>query len=546
MSTSQTVRPVGWLTDKVRDLDVPDDETVFGLVFGGIADDERDNPAITDVATGQTLTLGEFRDRVEALAGALAARGVGVGDVVGLQAPNGIAYALAFHGIMRAGATITPIGALATAKDVEFQLRDSSTGSLLYIEKLGPAGAEGAERAGVSMTVALDDPTEGLEALLTEGRPAPVIDIDPLTHLAALPYSSGTTGRPKGVRLSHHNLTSNIRQTVAMLSLNGLRPGWTVMGPLPFFHIYGMNSMLNTIVAARCHLLTMPKFDLHLFLEAHQKYGVQYTYVAPPIMVGLAKHPAVDEFDLSSLEFMLSGAAPLDEELADAVAKRIDCDVIQDYGMTETSPLATAHVRGRGDIGSIGTPAPNTEAKLVDLLDPDLAEIPVPEPGDQQAEGVPEGHPRDGELWIRGPQVMLGYHDNEEATAGALTPDGWLRTGDIARYNANGRLLIVDRAKELIKYKGYQVAPAELEAMLLTHHSVADSAVVPWRRPEDGEEVPRAFIVVKEGHELGEEELKDWVAERVAPYKKIRRIDFIGKIPKSVSGKILRRELRDR
>lgn len=256
----------------------------------------------------------------------------------------------------------------------------------------------------------------------------------------------------------------------------------------------------------------------------------------------LAKHPLVDQYGISSLTTVLSGAAALDEKLADAVQKRLGVAVLQGFGMTEASPVTHVSTRGETPLASIGLPVANTECKVVDLTDADFAEI-LP-PGN-------EGERSDaGEMWIRGPQVMLGYLNNEEATEVTLMRDDWLRTGDIVQYDHEGNVYVVDRSKELIKYKGYQVAPAELEALLMSHEAIADAAVVGYRRESDGEEVPRAFVVPQVGLdgnvlEIGKEELMVWVAQRVAPYKKIRMVEFTDVIPKSGTGKILRKDLRD-
>jgi acyl-CoA synthetase (AMP-forming)/AMP-acid ligase II len=275
-------------------------------------------------------------------------------------------------------------------------------------------------------------------------------------------------------------------------------------------------------------IVTMPRFDLPEFLRVVQQYRITRAWVVPPIVLALAKQPLVDEFDLSSLEFMLSGAAPLSAELEVACGKRLGCRMLQGYGLTETSP--TTHsvpddLAGQMP-GSIGPPLPNTECRIVDVA---------------SGEDVPAGER--GELLIRGPQVMNGYLNNPQATALAIDPDGWLRTGDIATVDEHAAVRIVDRVKELIKYKGSQIAPAELEALLLTHPAIADAAVIGIPDEEAGE-VPKAFVVPNAP--LTPEEVSAFVAERVAPYKKVRAVEILEEIPKSPSGKILRRVLIDR
>jgi acyl-CoA synthetase (AMP-forming)/AMP-acid ligase II len=524
-----------------RDITIPD-ETVYRTIFGSLSDGELDRPAITDSATGQHVTYGELRDMVDAMAGALAARGIGKGSVVGLHAPNSLAFAVAFHGIMRAGAAATTLGSLLIPQDIAKQLRQAGASHLLTMQALGDAGARGAADAGDVAVITLDDPEHGLASLLAEGHPAPDVDLDPATDLAVIPFSSGTTGTAKGVKLSHRNLVSNIHQIAETLAVSEIGSDGTMLAVLPFFHIYGMNSLLNASLHHRMHLVTMPAFDLEGFLANIEKYHVELTYIAPPIAVALAKHPLVARYDLSSLRHMVSGAAALDGDLADAVNRRIGSTVGQGFGMTETSPVTHCSIVGVTPPASIGHPVSNTEAKIVDVSDDALPEILPPTSDD------PDARSATGELWIRGPQVMVGYLDNDDATARTITPEGWLRTGDLVDMDREGNVYVVDRMKELIKYKGYQVAPAELEALLLTHPDIADAGVVGVTRPGDGEEVPRAFVVpqTRDGSRVAVdgEALMAWVAERVTPYKKIRYVEIVDEVPKSNTGKIMRKELK--
>ena len=288
-----------------------------------------------------------------------------------------------------------------------------------------------------------------------------------------------------------------------------------LIGVLPFFHIYGMQVIMNQGLRAGATIVTMPRFDLEQFLSLISEHGVTRAYVVPPIVLALAKHPAIDDADLSSIETIMSGAAPLGAELSEKVAERIGCTVIQGYGMTETSPV-THVIRPDGEnrAGSIGPPLADTECRLVD-----------PESGEDVAAG------ERGELWIRGPQVMAGYHENDEATASTIDGDGWLHTGDIAVVDDAGFFEIVDRLKELIKYKGFQVAPAELEALVINHPTVADVAVIGVADEECGE-LPKAYIVPA-GDDFDADELCGWVAEQVSPQKKIRLVETIDEIPKS-------------
>jgi acyl-CoA synthetase (AMP-forming)/AMP-acid ligase II len=510
------------------------DVSVFDFLFADLSDEDAGRTAIVDGTTGARTTFGELRAGIEALAGALAARGVGPGDVVALHSPNVPAFATVFHGILRAGATATTVNALYTAEEIETQLRDSGAGFLFTVGALSEPALAAADAVGLAAerVVVLDghDAHAGLADLVGEAHAAPLVEIDPATHVAVMPYSSGTTGYPKGVRLSHRNLVANVVQTYPLLDVE---PTDVVLAVLPFFHIYGMTVLLDIALKKRAALVTMPRFDLSRFLGLIQEHLCTYLFIAPPIAVALAKHPLVAEYDLGSVRAILSGAAPIDAGLMGAVAERVGARVRQGYGMSEASPVTHAGPPDRDDLslGSIGVPVANTEVRLVDLETG--ADIGVP------AEGVSAP----GEVWVRGPQVMLGYLGREEATRETVDAEGWLHTGDIGTVGAEGEFYIVDRLKELIKYKGYQVAPAELEALLLTHPDITDAAVV-GAPDDDGQEIPKAFVVRREGAEIDAATIEAFVAEHVAPHKKIRAVEFIDVVPKSASGKILRKDLR--
>ena len=359
-----------------------------------------------------------------------------------------------------------------------------------------------------------------LAELIGEGASPPEIVVDPGSDLAAIPYSSGTTGLPKGVMLTHRNLVANVLQSEEVIRMES---DDVVIGVLPFFHIYGQTVIMNMGLHNGAPIVTMPRFDLDQFLGLIEEHRVTIANVVPPIALALAKHPAVDGADLSSLRLIMSGAAPLGAELSDAVSTRLDVATVQGYGMTETSPVT--HVcpiePDRIKAGTIGLPVPGTETRVVD---PETRE---------------DG--RRGELLIRGPQVMAGYLNNESATRHTIDADGWLHTGDVAEVDDDGYFAIVDRLKELIKYKGFQVPPAELEAILITHPAVADCAVIGVPDEEAGE-LPKAFVVCS--GEVEDDEILEFVAAKVSPQKKIRLLERIEAIPKSASGKILRRELK--
>lgn len=516
------------------DVDIPN-IPVYDYLFGGLGDEDLDRVAIIDGMSGAETTYRQLIGQIDLFAGALAARGIGVGSVVGVLSPNLPVFATVFHGILRAGATATTINALYTADEIANQLEDASARWLVTVSPMLPQASAAAERLGIpaEQLIVLDG-AEGhpsLAALLGEGHGAPEVFFDPATHVAVLPYSSGTTGRPKGVMLTHRNLVANVAQVRPSLLIT---PEDRLLAVLPFFHIYGMTVLLNFALRARAALVTMPRFDLVEFLRIVSEHRTTWVFVAPPIAVALAKHPLVDQYDLSHVKVIFSGAAPLDGALASAVSKRIGALVIQGYGMTETSPATHLIPNERTDIdpASVGLLVTGTEARL---LAEDGTDVEIP------AEGASEP----GELLIRGPQVMKGYLNRPEATADMLDADGWLHTGDVATATADGVFRIVDRLKELIKYKGYQVAPAVLEAVLLEHPAIADAAVI-GALDEDGQEVPKAFVVLQPGAELDVAGVMVHVAAHVAPHEKVRMVEFIEQVPKSSSGKILRKDLRAR
>jgi acyl-CoA synthetase (AMP-forming)/AMP-acid ligase II len=484
-----------------------------------------DKPAFIEGPTGRVMTYGEWAAAVKRGAHGLAARGFKKGEVFAIYSPNCPQYAVAFHAVALAGGVTTTINPTYTVEELDNQLRDCRARFLLTVPAFLEKAKEAARRAGVEEIFVFGE-AEGatpFATLLEKDGPPPDVAIDPREDLVVLPYSSGTTGLPKGVMLTHYNLVANMHQSIGGMSWLDERD--VVIGVLPFFHIYGLVVIMNQGLLLGVTTVTMPRFELEPFLETLQKYGVTIAFVVPPIALALAKHPAVDKYDLSKLRLILSGAAPLGADLTLACRERLKVMVTQGYGMTETSPVTHTSTPepDRNKPGTVGPPVPNTECKVVDLVT-----------GDDVGPGEL------GEVCMRGPQIMKGYLNRPEATAAMIDPDGWLHSGDIGYAEADGTLHVVDRVKELIKYKGLQVAPAEIEAVLLTHPAVADAAVVPSPDEECGE-VPKAFLVLK--GEATAEDIQKWVAERVAPHKRLRRVEIIGQIPKSLSGKILRRVL---
>jgi acyl-CoA synthetase (AMP-forming)/AMP-acid ligase II len=485
-----------------------------------------DKVAIVEVGSGRSYTYRQIADGVRDLASGLHARGFRKGDVLAIMSPNVPEYPIAFHGVATAGGVNTTLNPTYTADEIAFQLNDSHARLLLTIPGLVPKAQEAAAKSKVEEIIVFGEAEGAVPfASLLVDSPAPDVQINPAEDLVALPYSSGTTGVSKGVMLTHRNLVANLIQTTAGLEVS---EDEVILAFLPFFHIYGMTVIMNLGLYTGAKLVSMQRFELEPCLQAVQDYRVTRFFLVPPIVVLLAKHPAVDKYDLSSVKRAFSGAAPLDAELASVASKRVGFRLSQGYGLTETSPVSHIVPDSVVEVvpGSVGSSVANTECKIVDAAT------------EQEL-----GRNQDGEIWIRGPQVMKGYLNNPDATRYSIDSDGFFHTGDIGHIDEHDQYFIVDRLKELIKYKGFQVAPAELEALLLSHPKIADVAVI-GVRDDEGEEVPKAFVVLKEP--LSAEEIMEFVASRVAPHKKIRRVEVVEQIPKSPTGKILRRVLRDR
>ncbi|MFD0372742.1 4-coumarate--CoA ligase family protein [Streptomyces sp. NPDC127114] len=525
----------------------------------GRAAEFGEQPALIDGTGGDgalTLTYGQVDAFHRRVAAGLAEAGVRKGDVLALHSPNTVLFPVAFYAATRAGASVTTVHPLATPEEFARQLRDCAARWIVTVSPLLSTARAAAELAGGVEEIFVCDqapeapeaprpteaakpaeapeshaaPVRSLQTFLASTAPEPAPAIDPDTDVAALPYSSGTTGTPKGVMLTHTSVATNLAQLEPLMPMG---PGDRILAVLPFFHVYGLTALMNAPLRRGATVVVLPRFELDGFLAAIEKHRINALYVAPPIVLALAKHPAVADYDLSSLRYIVCSAAPLDAALAEACSARLGLPpVLQAYGMTELSP-ATHLVPLETENpppGTVGRLLPATEMRLVSLDDP--------------AKDVPPGE--EGEIAIRGPQVMKGYLGRPEATAAMIDEDGWLHTGDVGRVDEDGWLYVVDRVKELIKYKGFQVPPAELEALLLTHEGIADAAVI-GVLDGDGTEVPKAFVV-RQPHaaELSAGDVLGYVAERVAPYKKIRQVEFVATVPRAASGKILRRELRDR
>jgi acyl-CoA synthetase (AMP-forming)/AMP-acid ligase II len=481
-----------------------------------------DKPALVG-ADGTTRTYREVWSQTRKVARFLQDHGIGKGDKVGIFSPNHVDYAAVFYGILLAGATVTTLNPLYREREIEHQLGDAEAVAAFVFSLMGaPVEAARPNLPRLRHIWPIDGLQELLGGVSEEYRPVP---INAREDVAALPYSSGTTGLPKGVMLTHFNIASNVKQGLAVGQLTS---DAVTLCTLPFFHIYGMTVLLSTGLALGTTGVVMMRFDVEQMMHLADKYRMTNLYLAPPAILAMANVPDPSRFDTSALRVVVSGAAPLPPEVAERVQSIYGCVVSQGYGLTEASPTTNSNPLERIKLESCGPPVADTFEKIVSL---------------DTGEEMPVGGV--GEVVVKGPQVMKGYWNRPDETAECLSEDGWLRTGDVGHLDEDGYLYILERKKEMIKYKGYQVAPAELEAVLFEHPAVLDAAVIPKPHLEGGE-IPKAFIVLREGFQASPEELMAFVAERVAPYKKIREVEYLTEIPKTASGKTLRRDLIER
>jgi acyl-CoA synthetase (AMP-forming)/AMP-acid ligase II len=487
------------------------------------AREHRKKTALIEAASGRSYTYGELDYLIGRFAAGLAAEGFKPGDTLVIFFPNLPEWPIAALGTMSAGGIVSGANSMATSSELAYQLRDANARFIVTIPQFLATVREAANKVGRLTTVVLGDAPESLSfaALLkcADDEPRPLSGPN---SLAALPYSSGTSGLPKGVMLTHKNIVSNVLQ---FSQASGWPDNAVSLAFLPMFHIYGMTVVLLSGLATGMTLVTVPRFEPEPFLQVLQDYRVTHLAVVPPVLQFLASHPLVDSYDLSSLEVIGCGAAPLGSDLEKKASERLKCNVGQGYGMTESSGVIAVSYTDRFRPGSSGQLLPGTEACVVNA-----------DTGDDVERGI------QGEIWFRGPQAFKGYLNNDEKTSATVTADGWVRTGDIGYFDNDGYLYVTDRLKELIKVKGFQVAPAELEALLCTHPSIADAAVISRSDARDGE---RAIAYVVARSEVAPDGLKEWVAQRVSEYKQLADIIFCEEIPKSASGKILRRVLRE-
>ncbi|KAJ3313983.1 hypothetical protein HDV04_001289 [Boothiomyces sp. JEL0838] len=512
-------------------------DTFSAVFFNGNIPKERINkPALIDGVTNEQYTYGQLLTKITSLAAYLHSIGVKRGDVIAIYSPNHIQYPVVIYAAVKLGAVVTTANPNYLVSEFAYQLQDSGAKFIFshdsVLQNALEAGSQakipkskvfvfGSKKVGSHLSI---DDMVGLGA--SKVRSLPVVKYTPRQlkeDTAYLCYSSGTTGRSKGVMTTHDNLVSNIHQLYAFEKMDEKD---TTIGVLPFYHIYALNIYLHFGLWRGTTIVVQSKFDLVAFLGMIENYKVTILFIVPPIAIGMAKHPIVSKYNLSSVKFAMSGAAPLGNEVSEEFTKRLGIPIKQGYGMTETSPVTHSNPMEKIVTGSIGVLAPSVQAKLVD---PDGNEL---------------GYDQEGELCVRGPNIMKGYLNNEKATKETII-NGWLHTGDVARVNKDGYFFIVDRIKELIKYKGLQVVPAELESYLLGHPAIADAAVIP--RPDaNAGEIPKAYVVLKPGAKATELEIQQYIESKTSYHKWLRGgVEFINEIPKSAAGKILRRILRD-
>ena len=491
-------------------------------------------PAFTDAESGVCLTFGQLKDRAARFAAGLKGIGFNKWDVVAAYSPNSIHYATVTYGTLWAGGTFSGANPTYTVDELVHQLKDSGASVLIVGLSHMDNGKAAALKAGIPLNrvfVLHSESAGGLLSFTTLIAAQPLSKVafsrdELLNKPAFLCYSSGTTGLSKGVDTTHYNLIANVLQLKTVEDIGkAAKESW--IGILPFFHMYALCISLHLAPFMGIHVTVMEKFDFELFLKAVEKFKLTTVHVVPPIVLALAKHPLVDKYNLKSIRRILSGAAPLGLGLCEEIRKRLNIPVAQGYGLTETSPATHMDPQDRVVDGSVGVVLPNIEARIVNI-----------------ETGKDCGPNQEGELWIRGPNVMKGYHNNPKATTNCIDADGYFHTGDVAIVDLQNHFFIVDRLKELIKYKGFQVPPAELEAKLLTHPSISDAAVIS-RPDESAGDLPLAYVVLKPGKQITEKDIQSFIAERVAPHKQLRGgVVFVDTIPKSASGKILRRILR--
>ncbi|CAN8275877.1 unnamed protein product [Cochlearia groenlandica] len=522
---------------KLPDIEIPNHLPLHTYCFEKLSS-ISDKPCLIVGSTGKTYTYGETYLTCRRVAAGLQKLGIKKGDVIMILLQNSPEFVFSFMGASMIGAVSTTANPFYTWQELHKQLLSSRAKLIIthsqYVDKLKNI----VDKDDVITVITTDEPTPEncipFSVIAEETNPfdetTVVVGGD---DAAALPFSSGTTGLPKGVVLTHKSLITSVAQQVDGDNPNFyLKLNDVVLCVLPLFHIYSLNSVLLNSIRSGVTVLLMHKFEIGSLLDLIQRHKVTITALVPPLVIALAKNPAVNSYDLSSVRLVLSGAAPLGKDLQDSLRRRLPQAVLgQGYGMTEAGPVLSMSLGFAKEpiptkSGSCGTVVRNAELKVVHL-----------------ETRVTLGYNQPGEICIRGQQIMKEYLNDPEATSATIDKEGWLHTGDIGYVDEDDEIFIVDRLKEVIKFKGFQVPPAELEALLINHNSIADAAVVP-QNDEVAGEVPVAFVVRSNGNEISEEDIKEYIAKQVVFYKRLHKVFFVPSIPKSPSGKILRKDLK--
>jgi long-chain acyl-CoA synthetase len=515
-----------WPDGVPRHLDYP--ETAL---FGFLAESAKKyQESIAFSVKDRHLTYKALDKSSTRLANALRSMGIGKGSNVILLLQNGLEYVIGYYGILKSGGAVVPTNPLYKKAELEHQCNDASVACIITNEACYPVVDDVRSKIGIKKVILTDtdgiDGTMSLQRILSEySDVASQVDIKPKEDVAAIQYTGGTTGLPKGAMLTHYNLVANAIQNSVWFNWNHDE---VVIGLLPFYHSWGACTCLNSPVYCGARVVILPRFDAEELLMSIEKEKATVLYGAASLFGMLLNSPFLKQYDISSLKYIKAGAMPIPPEIKERWEKVTGVKMVLGYGLSEACPETHNSPPDRVKVGTVGIPIMDTDCRLVD-------EKPA-------QNGLPSGQV--GEIVIKGPQVMKGYLNRPEDNKEALR-DGWLYTGDLAFMDEEGYFHLTDRKKEIIKYKGYTIAPSEIEAALYCHSGVKECAVI-GKPDESAGEIPKAYVVVKDGYNLSHEELIVFSEQRLSPFKKVREVEFIDEVPKTLVGKVLRRVLRDR